>query len=207
MTVADRYPAHVFWSDDDEGFIAVAPDLPGCSAFGETREGALAELLPAIDAWIAAAQAAGNEVPKPSKPAEKQQYSGKVLLRMPKDLHARLARAAEDNSVSLNHHMVYLLASALVESKASPAADMEPYWVEGNKYRMFLSKSTSPDPAVKVHRLGFGKRRQSWSSWSEHVVEPCPVYTYSGGTEVLSTNDIAQWHGPYLTLAGNSRDG
>jgi predicted RNase H-like HicB family nuclease len=63
-----RYPANVFWSDEDEGFIAIAPDLPGCSAFGETRYDALTELDGAIEAWIEAASAAGNPVPGPSRP-------------------------------------------------------------------------------------------------------------------------------------------
>jgi predicted RNase H-like HicB family nuclease len=65
--VIDRhYPAEVFWSDEDEGFIALAPDLPGCSAFGETKSEALQELDEAIDAWIEAARAAGNPVPEPT---------------------------------------------------------------------------------------------------------------------------------------------
>jgi predicted RNase H-like HicB family nuclease len=66
----DRYPAHVFWSDEDEGFIALATDLPGCSAFGKTQEKALRELQSAIEAWIEAAAEAGNPVPAPSNPAE-----------------------------------------------------------------------------------------------------------------------------------------
>jgi predicted RNase H-like HicB family nuclease len=65
---ADRYPASVFWSDEDEGFIALAPDLPGCSAFGETQAAALLELQDAIRAWVAAAQKAGNPIPAPSRP-------------------------------------------------------------------------------------------------------------------------------------------
>ena len=50
MNPADRYPAQVFWSDPDEGFIAIAADLPGCSAFGETKLEALDELQHAIAA-------------------------------------------------------------------------------------------------------------------------------------------------------------
>ena len=67
MTDTKRYPAQVFWSDEDNGFIALAPDLPGCSAFGESRSEALIELDDAIEAWLAAAKAAGNPIPEPSK--------------------------------------------------------------------------------------------------------------------------------------------
>jgi predicted RNase H-like HicB family nuclease len=74
---ATRYPANVFWSDEDEGFIAVAPDLPGCSAFGQTQEEALAELQDAISAWIEAARSAGNPIPAPSHPAA-ERHGGKV---------------------------------------------------------------------------------------------------------------------------------
>ena len=59
------YPAQVFWSDEDGGFISIAPDLPGCSAFGVSQESALLELQPAISAWIEACEAAGNQVPRP----------------------------------------------------------------------------------------------------------------------------------------------
>lgn len=113
MTDNHRYPAEVFWSEEDAGFIATASDLPGCSAFGETQQEALAELQDAITAWIEAAHSAGNPIPEPSDVAKKQtEYSGKVLLRMPRDLHARLARLAKIEAVSLNHYIVYLLTSA-----------------------------------------------------------------------------------------------
>jgi antitoxin HicB len=108
----NRYPAQVFWSDEDGGFVAIAPDLPGCSAFGESQQEALAELQDAIGAWIEAARAAGNPIPEPSDPAKDAEYSGKLLLRMPRDLHARLARLAKSETVSLNHYVVYLLTWA-----------------------------------------------------------------------------------------------
>jgi len=111
LTDANRYPAYVFWSDEDAGFIAVATDLPGCSALGFTQQEALTELQDAIRAWIEAAQAAGNPIPEPSQPAVQSHYSGKVLVRMPRDLHAKLAETAKNENVSLNQYIVYLLST------------------------------------------------------------------------------------------------
>jgi predicted RNase H-like HicB family nuclease len=105
----DRYPANVFWSDEDEGYIAVAPDLPGCSAFGDTEADALAELKFAIEAWKEAAVSAGNTIPRPSMPVD-HSYSGKFIVRMPKSLHRELALSARDQNVSLNQFMIYLLS-------------------------------------------------------------------------------------------------
>jgi predicted RNase H-like HicB family nuclease len=107
---APRYPKHVFWSDEDEGFIAVAPDLPGSSAFGETEAEALSELDQAIGAWIEAARAAGNTVPAPSRPASPSLPSGKVLVRMPRTLHQSLVQEADREDVSLNQFVVYVLS-------------------------------------------------------------------------------------------------
>jgi hypothetical protein len=50
------FETRVFRSDEDGGYIAVAPDLPGCSAFGKT----LTEIQGAMIAWIIAARTAGN---------------------------------------------------------------------------------------------------------------------------------------------------
>jgi antitoxin HicB len=111
LTRANRYPAKVFWSDEDEGFVAVAEDLPGCSAVGDTQNDALEELQDAIDAWIMAAEAAGNRVPSPSISAPSSSFSGKVLLRMPRQLHAQLVAVAARESVSLNQYIVYLIAT------------------------------------------------------------------------------------------------
>lgn len=107
-----RYPAEVFFSDEDEGYIALARDLPGCSAYGETQEGALSELQHAIEAWQVAAQAAGNPIPQPSKPVADPLPSGKILLRTPRSLHAALIEAAKRESVSLNQHLVSVLSAS-----------------------------------------------------------------------------------------------
>jgi predicted RNase H-like HicB family nuclease len=62
-----HYPMQVFWSDEDEAFIAVVNDLPGCSA-ADTEADAIAQAHIAIELWIEAASKAGNPIPEPSKP-------------------------------------------------------------------------------------------------------------------------------------------
>lgn len=64
------YHINIFYSDEDEGYIADIPDLKFCSAFGETPEEALQEVLVAKIAWLEAAKAEGKPVPPPRyKPA------------------------------------------------------------------------------------------------------------------------------------------
>jgi predicted RNase H-like HicB family nuclease len=114
-----RYPSKIFFSEDDGGFIAVAPDLPGCSAFGDTAEVALRELQDAIHAWIGAAKKAGNPVPPPSGEEVDELPSGRVLLRLPKTLHAQLIERANRDSTSLNTCLVMLLSQSLGEQRSS----------------------------------------------------------------------------------------
>jgi len=59
------YHINIFHSDEDEGYIADVPDLPGCSAFGDSPEAALHEVEIAKGAWLEAAQAEGRPIPAP----------------------------------------------------------------------------------------------------------------------------------------------
>lgn len=60
------YHINIFFSDEDEGYIADIPDLPMCSAFGETAAAALAEVEIAKDLWLETARAENKPVPEPS---------------------------------------------------------------------------------------------------------------------------------------------
>ena len=59
------YHINIFWSDEDEGYIADIPDLSSCSAFGDTPQEALAEVLVAKEAWLEAARELGKPIPPP----------------------------------------------------------------------------------------------------------------------------------------------
>ncbi len=106
----NRYPLSIFRSDEDNGFIAEVPDLPGCSAWGETEADAAREAQDAIAAWLAAAAAANRPVPAASTAEPLSAYSGKFLVRVPRSLHARLAREAKAQGVSLNQWAANKLA-------------------------------------------------------------------------------------------------
>jgi len=59
------YHINVFYSNRDGGYIADIPDLKYCSAFGETPEEAVREVILAKAAWLEAARANGTAVPAP----------------------------------------------------------------------------------------------------------------------------------------------
>ncbi len=60
-----RYEINIFWSDEDESYIAVVPDLPYCSAWGETYEEALAQVKVAIRGHLKVIEKYGDPVPEP----------------------------------------------------------------------------------------------------------------------------------------------
>jgi len=60
-----RYAIEILYSPEDEGFIALAPELPGCSAFGHDEEEALRQIKLAMNLWIQAARLDHREIPEP----------------------------------------------------------------------------------------------------------------------------------------------
>ena len=60
-----KYAIEIFYSDDDNGYIAVVPELAGCSAVGACEEEALQEIKTAIELWLSTARKLGREIPKP----------------------------------------------------------------------------------------------------------------------------------------------
>lgn len=59
------YHINIFYSEEDNGYIADIPDLEACSAFGDTPAEALAQVEMAKAAWLEAARAAGKPIPQP----------------------------------------------------------------------------------------------------------------------------------------------
>lgn len=103
----DKYSTIVQWSDEDEGYIAIVPELPGVSAFGETVEEAAKELEIAKQLVLKVYRDDGCSLPEPDKLRD---FSGQLRLRIPKSLHASLSAEARKEGISLNAYIGYLLS-------------------------------------------------------------------------------------------------
>ena len=83
-----------FEPDEEEGgYVAYFPELPGCITMGDTIE-------------EAAALENAMQIPLPEK---KDKYSGQFKLRVPKALHKLLSQHAKQEGISMNQYCVYLL--------------------------------------------------------------------------------------------------
>jgi predicted RNase H-like HicB family nuclease len=60
-----RYEIIMYWSKEDEAFIAEVPELPGCAADGATYGEALANAQTVIGEWIETARELGRTIPEP----------------------------------------------------------------------------------------------------------------------------------------------
>jgi len=60
-----KYEVIIYWSEEDEAFIAEVPELPGCMADGETYQKALSNAEVIIQEWIETAKELGRPIPQP----------------------------------------------------------------------------------------------------------------------------------------------
>ncbi len=60
-----KYEVIIFWSNDDDAFVAEVPELPGCAAHGDTPGAALTEAQHAMHLWLETAREFGDPIPEP----------------------------------------------------------------------------------------------------------------------------------------------
>lgn len=60
-----RYEIIIYWSHEDESFIAEVPELPGCMADGSTYKEAVNNVETVIQEWIDTAKELGRSIPQP----------------------------------------------------------------------------------------------------------------------------------------------
>ena len=110
------YPVRIEFDDQDNLYVAQFIDLPGCSASGSSVQEAYDEAQRAKEGWLRLAEEQGLPIPQPSRTDE---YSGRILLRLPSSLHAALVDRAKAQATSLNQYAVHLLSGAVVGNAIS----------------------------------------------------------------------------------------
>ena len=96
--------------DEGGGYLISYPDFDLCISDGETIEEAIANGKEALQATIAALEAAGHPIPEPTTV---NAMSGKFVVRVPKTLHALLASRSKREGVSLNTLVVSYVSAGI----------------------------------------------------------------------------------------------
>lgn len=110
MEASDRYTYYTTWSEDDKEFVGLCREFPSLSAFGESQEQAIAHIKEEVRYVISWMQEEGEIIPEP---LELNEFSGRLLVRIPKKLHKELALQAKENNVSINQFILTLLSENL----------------------------------------------------------------------------------------------
>ena len=108
----ENYP-HTLVFEDDRWWITF-PDLPGCMADGETETDAIAQGRSAFAYWMHSCIQDGHTPPTPQPiTTPPPMGTGKLLARLPKSLHGRLAATAKREGVSINQLITAFIAQGL----------------------------------------------------------------------------------------------
>jgi predicted RNase H-like HicB family nuclease len=118
-TKINRYLTRIYWSDDDDAYIAEAPALPGCAAHGSTTQQAAKAMSTAMQLWIESARRHGDHIPDTDIAREEIDRFAPILNI------AKLARRAGIIQHSLASKIRRKSAFTKDEAKAIPKA-LEP---------------------------------------------------------------------------------
>ena len=99
MLKNDRYTYRVTWSEEDEEYVGLCVEYPSLSWLAATPQEALEGIRQMVADVVANMQANDERVPEP---IALRYYSGKFTVRIPPDLHRRLALEAAESGISLN---------------------------------------------------------------------------------------------------------
>lgn len=102
------YPITVetYTEDEEVHYSLEIPDLPGCGAEAKNLDEALKKLQDAKELWISASLKRKLPIPEP---VSEDDFSGKLLLRIPTKLHMALAKQAKREELSLNQYIKSIL--------------------------------------------------------------------------------------------------
>ncbi len=106
--ILDQYTYRVTWSDEDNQCVGLCAEFPSLSWLDATPEKALHGIRRVVAEVVADMQARGESVPEP---ISRRHYSGKFMVRVPPEVHRKLALEAAEEDISLNRLVSSMLSS------------------------------------------------------------------------------------------------
>ena len=108
MARIDRYTYRVIWSEDDNQLVGLCAEFPSLSYLASTPEKAIQGILKVVADVVKDMEANDESVPEP---IYSRRYSGKFMVRVPPEVHRRLALEAAEEKISLNRLVSAKLSS------------------------------------------------------------------------------------------------
>jgi predicted RNase H-like HicB family nuclease len=108
--MGSKYEIIIFWSEEDEAFVARCLELPSMAAHGQTAAQALEEVRQAVDAAVEWMREEGEAVPEPMQLSS---YRGNILFRTTPETHRELSLRAQESGVSLNQYLSLVVQRGL----------------------------------------------------------------------------------------------
>ena len=105
-----KYLVVIAWSEEDQAYVASAPELPGCATHGSTMKEASQNIEEAIETWLKGAKESGYPIPEP---ITTKTYSGKFMTRIDPRLHRQLAIKSTEQGKSLNRFVEDVLKQTI----------------------------------------------------------------------------------------------
>ena len=95
----DKYTYRITWSEDDNEYVGLCVEFPSLSWLAKTPENALSGIRKVVSEVVFDMGKNNEKIPEP---IASKHYSGKFMVRIPPDIHRKLAIQAAESGVSLN---------------------------------------------------------------------------------------------------------
>ena len=99
MLKNDRYTYRITWSEEDQEYAGLCVEFPSLSWLDENPEAALAGIRQVVADSVKDMKSSGET---PPEPLSSKRFSGKFMVRIPPELHRKLAIEAQEEGISLN---------------------------------------------------------------------------------------------------------
>jgi predicted RNase H-like HicB family nuclease len=141
------YSIIVAWSEEDQAFIAMVPELAGCMAHGETRTQAIGEAEIAIENWLDTARELGREIPSPTHWAD---YETQVDQRTQEEFKNAVQAAIAENAPAITE--------ALAKEITKSGENVSVGWL-GHRFWWLTGPPKKPPEPIQTEQKKSSKSR------------------------------------------------